>query len=279
VSAFATLAAAQPPNVAIGPGASPAGYLPLSSFGVAPIAGASDEFIANRDYPPFTYAGETYTRIGIASNGYAVVGGGTGADVDFINQSFPNPTPPNNVLAPFWTDLNPGAAGALRIGLRPIGANTWLVLDWEGVPEYSTASNTHSFQIWIGLNSNTPSGQDISFTYGPNTGNGDLGFATVGAENRFGNRGGNSYYNGTGTLPVNGAQLRVTGTPPVAGEKRVVTYAAQGATLGDWVNYAELTSDQFQGTNFARAAGVVYAPYKSYFPYVKYQTATPYATE
>ena len=43
VSAFATLAAAQPPDVAIGPGTSPAGYLPLSGFGVAPIAGVGDE--------------------------------------------------------------------------------------------------------------------------------------------------------------------------------------------------------------------------------------------
>jgi uncharacterized repeat protein (TIGR01451 family) len=279
VSAFTTtLAAAQPPNISIGPGASPAGYLPLSGFGVAPIAGVSDEFIANFTVPAFTYAGETYTRIGIVSNGYAVVGGGTGADIDFFNQSFPNPTPPNNVLAPFWTDLNPGtatgAAGALRIGTLTDGVKTWLVLDWEGVREYSTASNLHSFQIWIGLNSNTPPGQDISFTYGSNTGNGDGGLATVGAENRLGNRGGNYYYNGAGTLPVNGTQLRVTGAPPVAGGKQVITFAAQGATLGSWVNYAEATSDLFQGTNFAGAAVTVFAPNKNYAPLVRYGTLT-----
>jgi uncharacterized repeat protein (TIGR01451 family) len=276
VSAFATLAAAQPPDVSIAPGASPAGYLPLSGFGVAPIAGMGDESIANFTVSAgFTYAGETYTRIGIVSNGYAVVGGGTGADVQFINQSFPDPTPPNNVLAPFWTDLNPGAAGALRVGVLGDGTNNWLVLDWEGVREYSTASNTHSFQIWIGLNGNTPAGQGISFTYGSNTGNGDAGDLTVGAENRLGNRGGNYYYNGTGTLPVSGTQLRVTGTAPVVGEKKVVTYTAKGDTLGVWTNYAEATSDLFQGTNFAWAAGTVYAPNRNYLPLIRNGTLTP----
>ena len=132
VSVIASLDAVQPPDISIGPGMSPGGYLPLSSLGTPPINNASDEFIANFTVPAFTYAGETYTRIGIVSNGYAVVGGGTGADVDFANQSFPNTTLPNNVLAPFWTDLNPGAAGALRVGLLSVGINKWLVLDWEG---------------------------------------------------------------------------------------------------------------------------------------------------
>ena len=51
-------------------------------------------------------------------------------------------------------------------------------------------------------------------------------FLTVGAENRFGNRGGNYYYNGTGTLPTNVTQLRVTGTLGASGETRTVTYSA-----------------------------------------------------
>ena len=260
VTAFSTLAGAQPPDVAIGPGPTPAGYVPLSQFGIAPISGVGDETITNFSVPAFTYAGETYTRIGIVSNGYAVVGGGTGADVQFNNQSLPNPTAPNNVLAPFWTDMDPGTAGALRIGLLGDSTNNWIVLEWEGVREYSSAANLHSFQIWIGINGNTPVGQDISFAFGPNKGNGDGGLATVGAENKFGNRGANYYYNGTGTLPVNGTQLVVTATPAVPGEKAVISYAAQADQMGDWVNYAQLTSDLFQGTSIARAAGTTVAP-------------------
>ena len=103
-------------------------------------------------------------------------------------------------------------------------------------------------------------GQDITFAYGPNKGNGDIGYATVGAENKFGNRGANYYFDGTGTLPVDGTQLRVIATPPAPGGKAVITYAAQADQVGDWVNYAELTSVLFQGTNVARFAGTTVPP-------------------
>ncbi len=172
------LAGAQPPDVLVAPGTSPAGYLPLSLFGVTPIAGVGDETIVNYNVPGFLYGGQTYTRIGLTSNGYAVVGGGTAADVQFINQNLPNPALPNNVLAPFWTDLNPAAGGALRIASLTDGVSSWLVLDWEAVKEYS-ASLYNSFQIWILLGAV----EDISFTYGELQGNGDIGFLTVGAEN------------------------------------------------------------------------------------------------
>ena len=80
---------------------------------------------------------------------------------------------------------------------------------------------------------------------------------TVGAENKFGNRGANFYYNGTGTLPVNGTQLRVTGTPGVPGEVKTITFQAKGVRTGAWTNYAMLTSDLFQGTSVAPFAGTV----------------------
>ena len=106
-----TLAAAVAARRAIAAGNVPGGLLPLSGFGVPPVVGVGDETITNFDVPAFLFAGETYTQVGMVSNGYAVVGGGTGADVDFINQNFPNATPPNNVLAPFWTDLDPSRRG------------------------------------------------------------------------------------------------------------------------------------------------------------------------
>jgi subtilisin family serine protease len=240
------------PSVAAAPGDSPAGYLPLSAFGVAPIAGVGDETISNFNVPAFTYAGETYTRIGIVSNGYAVVGGGSGADVDFINQVLPNAQRPNNVLAPFWTDLNPGAGGALRVGVLSGGGNSWLVLDWQAVKEYSTA-NTASFQIWIGINGT----EDITYTYGPLDGDGDGGFLTVGAENSFGNRGGNYYADGVGTLPAAGTELRVTSVPGQPGETKVVSFQAAGFQTGAYTMYAELISSLLDGTSTTSFSGEV----------------------
>jgi hypothetical protein len=250
-----SVAPAQPPSVAVADdtGGSPAGYLPLSLFGIGPVAGFGDETIANFNVPAFSYGTETFTRVGITSNGYLVVGGGTSADVNFINQSLPDAAAPNNVIAPYWTDLNFASGGAVRIGTLTDGVNTWLVVDWENAPEYSTPSNRHSFQAWIRVGAV----EDITMVYGPQTGNGDGGFLTVGAENRFGNRGQNHYVDGTGTLPIAGTELRVTSTPGGPGETRTITYQAKGKAVGAWRNCAEMDSDSYYGTQTACTSGRV----------------------
>jgi subtilisin family serine protease len=246
-----------PPDVTIAsaPGSSPAGYVPLSLFGIDPVSGVTDDTLINFNVPAFTYAGNTYTRLGFASNGYVVVGGGTGADISINNQNFPNPAQPNNTLAAFWTDLNPAAAGALRIGTLTDGSDTWIVMDWAGVREFSLNKKA-SFEIWIGVNGDAHPGEDITFTYGTIEGNGDGGFLSVGAENFQGNRGQNTYFNGAGTLPSNGTELLVTGTPGSVGS-HVIRFDAKGVSKGKWVNYAVMTGDTFFGTNIARFAGEV----------------------
>jgi hypothetical protein len=125
------------------------------------------------------------------------------------------------------------------------------VLDWEAVREFGSA-NTASFQIWIGVNGV----EDISYTYGTVQGNGVGGLLTVGAENRFGNRGQNVYVNGTGTLPGPTTELRVTTTPGVA-SPRVITFNARGAKVGPWTNCAEMTGEAFVGTSTACTSGEV----------------------
>lgn len=255
VSYNGTLFGAAPPDITIAsqPGGSPAGgYLPLQLFGIAPISNIGDESIVNYNIPPFLYGGVTYTRIGITSNGYAVVGGGTAADVDFINQHLPDSTPPNNVLAPFWTDLNPAQGGALRIASLTDGVDSWIVVEWDKVVEYGTTT-ANSFQIWIGINGV----QDITFTYGTLQGVGDQGYLTVGAENSYGNRGQNYYIDGEGTLPEEGDELVVGAVPGSPGETRVITYQAKGDKTGSWQNCAELSSSNIFGVNISCVSGKV----------------------
>lgn len=251
------LAAAQPAGVAVAPGASPGGgYLPLSLFGIPPIGGVGDDTITNFNVPAFLYGGEVNSVIGVSSNGYLVIGGGSGADNSINNQNFPNTERPNNVLAPFWTDLNPGAAGAMRIGTLTDGVDTWIVVDWEAVREFS-APRLASFQVWIGVNGDAHPAQDISFAYGTIMGNGDGGFLSVGAENRFGNRGSTVYFNGAGTLPANGTQLVVTSTPGAPGGTRTITFSAVGKNKGSWTNCAEMTSNAYVGKQIACVSGTV----------------------
>jgi hypothetical protein len=245
-------------TVAIAPGSSPAGgYLPLSAFGIPPIAGVDDDTITNFNVPTFSFAGETWSALGVGSNGYLVVGGGSGPDVSINNQNFPDSSRPNNVLAGFWTDLNPGATGAIRIGTLTDGSDTWIVVDWQGVGEFSTPGNTHSFEMWIGIDSDANPVEDISYAYGSNIGTGDGGFASTGAENKFGNSGGNTYYNGTGTYPASGTQLRVTTTPGSVSSKVVTFDARAGDGTGPWTNCASLTSNAFTGTSIACASGTI----------------------
>jgi PKD repeat protein len=217
VAPNAAAAAVSCGGTTIAPGSSPAGgYLALSLFGIPPISGVGDDTTTTFSVPSYTFHSTHYTQLVVSSNGY-VQAGGSGTN-SLNNQNFPDPTAPNDTLAPFWTDLNPAAAGAVRIGTLTDGSDTWIVVDWEGVREFSTSGNVHSFQVWIGVDSDANPGQDISYAYGSNTGNGDGGFLTVGAENESGTSGGNTYFNGVGTLPSNGTQLRVSysGEPTAA---------------------------------------------------------------
>ena len=196
-------------SIADAGGTSPAGgYLPLSLFGVDPQPGYGDETITNFDVPAFKFGSETYTRIGVDSNGYAVIGGGTGQDNECcIVQTFPDPTRPNNVLAPFWTDLNLDATdggGAIRVASLTDGVNNWVILEWDGAFAYGS-SQANSFQIWIQLGDT----EGVWYTYGTLDGPTDL--LSIGAENRDGSSGVN--LSGAPTA----ADYVITTSPPKPG--------------------------------------------------------------
>ena len=260
LSASGTLFGAAPPvvNAAVDPLASPAGYLPLSLFGSSIDLGGSDESIVNVNVPAFVYAGETYSQIGVVSNGYIVVGGGTGADVDYINQPIPSANIPNNILAPYWTDLDVSKGGRVLVNTLTDGVNSWIVVEWESVPVWSDAGNTNSFQVWIGYSGF----EDISFTYGEDLSGGDGGALTVGAENKYGSSGGQIYFNGVGDIPTpsfpaGDYEVDVFSTPGTPGESYVVTYSAYGKVAGEWTNCAEMTSSLFEGTAVSCFSGEI----------------------
>ncbi|GAA4457898.1 S8 family serine peptidase [Phytohabitans houttuyneae] len=231
------LAGAVPGVPSLDPGTT-AGYIPLAAFGVAPNA-IGDEEILNFNVPPFIYGGQTYTRIGIDSNGYAVVGGGTSEDNNCCELTqIPDPARPNNVLAPFWTDLDGTNDQGIRATVLTDGVSDWLVLEWQ-VDVWGTDSNRH-FQIWIGLNGE----EDIVFAYDPAalpgapTGQ-DL---IVGAENVNGS-GGEQLP--AGTLPTE--DLRITSSAPTPGAS--VSYVVQvtGVGLGKGVVTSEMTATTVPG--------------------------------
>jgi hypothetical protein len=221
--ALSTAAHASTITITDVPGGSPGGYLPLSTFGIAPIAGVTDDGVVNYNTPNFLYAGESWNRLGFASNGFLIVGGGT--DGAFINQTLPDPTGPNNVLAPFWTDLDPTTGGALRIATLTNGAHSWIVADWQDVPLFGTDVR-NSFQVWIGYNGF----EDIWFLYGAT---GSPSSLTVGAEDKNGAFGTNYFVNGVGTRPGPTSQLHIsTSATPVPEPETFALLALGLATVG-----------------------------------------------
>ncbi|MFI9556111.1 S8 family serine peptidase [Nonomuraea endophytica] len=217
-----TLAARQPDRPGIAPGTSPAGYLPLSDFGITPIA-VGDEQALNFTVPPYVYAGKTYNRIGIVSNGYSVAGGTNGSeDISFTPQTLPDPARPNNVLASYWTDLDGTGAPGIYAATLTDGVSTWLVLEWRVNLFGTTAQKV--FQQWIGVNGT----EDISFTYDPANLPGDppAGYGlTVGAENDEGTAGGQIAGPPT-------TDLRVTSTPGAPGGTLTYTMKVKGVVNG-----------------------------------------------
>ncbi|MDX6481373.1 MAG: hypothetical protein QOG85_1883 [Gaiellaceae bacterium] len=235
------------------------GYLSTALLGISPIAGVGDDTISNFNVPTFYYGGEPYTRIGVVSNGYVVVGGGDSGDIVFSPQHFPNAARPNNTIAPLWTDLNPSAGGAIRISVLSADANNgWIVVDWDGVKNFGNAT-THSFEIWIKIQKGAsvgPASEGITFSYGPNptfpgdgpglgnAGSGDPDSGqNWGAENRDGTSGIN-----IPSAPANGSEYEVVMGDPVPGGSVTIPFDIFGGEVGTWHSDAKLTSDRTPGT-------------------------------
>ncbi|MFJ2029539.1 S8 family serine peptidase [Streptosporangium sp. NPDC087985] len=237
-TAKTTLTAKQPDRPSIAPGTGPAPYLPLDAFGIAPTP-IGDEQALNYTVPAFVYAGKTYTRLGIVSNGYTIPGGTSGsADIDYEPQTLPDPARPNNVLATYWTDLDGTGAPGVYVATLTDGVDTWLVVEWRVNP-YGTR-NTKVFQQWIGLNGT----EDITYTYNPSRlpGNPPAGYGlTVGAENSDGTAG--SQITGPPTQ-----DLRVTSTPGAPGGTLTYTMKVKGVSKGTGTVTTSTSTPQVKGT-------------------------------
>ncbi|GAB2574574.1 S8 family serine peptidase [Kribbella endophytica] len=214
----ATLAGREPDRPVIAPG-SLFGYIPLDTFATPTPIG--DEESLNFNVPGFQFAGQTYTRIGVTSNGYSVAGGTSGPeDVQFTPQTLPDPARPNNVLAPYWTDLDGTGAPGVFATLLTDGVATWIVVEWR-VNLFGT--NTQKvFQQWIGVNGV----EDITYSYNGQLGDPGPAYGlTVGAENR----------EGTGGSQITGPpteDYRITSTPGAPGGSMTYSMNIKGVQKG-----------------------------------------------
>jgi hypothetical protein len=219
------------------------GFVDLGAapFNIAPQP-LNDEEAVNLNVGAFKYGGKTFNRIGVVSDGYVVVGGAdSAADISFEPQHLPNPAPPNNVLAPFWTDLN---GGNYRAGVLTNGVGNWLVIQIEGNIYGTTFAK--GMQVWLQLGDT----EQVSYEFddatltSTDTNGQDV---TTGAENASGTAG--DQIDG---LPQ--GSLAVTTTPGEPGESLTYTVTVLGKQVGTGILTTTMVSDIVAGTTIVQNA-------------------------
>jgi hypothetical protein len=232
------LAGAIPATPSIAP-ATLHGYVPLDGFPDTLVAPIGDEEFVKFNVPAFTYNGTSYDAVSINSNGYLVPGGNATAEDDncCTLTGIPDPARPNNVLAPFWTDLDGSGAPGLMVNILTDGTNDWTVVEWR-VNVFGTSSQ-RVFQIWLGVGTV----QDVSFSYNVSTITDPGQPFQVGAENINGT-GGQGLP--TGQLPT--GDLRVTSTAAVPGGSTSYTVTPLGIFPGGGKVTTSVNSPLVPGT-------------------------------
>ena len=234
------LAGAVPGSVDVRPGAPWEGFISLSTYYPAiTCAGSCDDRFFVVDVPAgILFNGVSYTQISLSSNGFVQLGAGTSSWPQ--NRNMPDPTPPNNVLAPFWTDLHPLGTDGLGGGKMYLGyltypsGRTWIVAEWNDVlVKGSTARQT--FQVWMQVGGRI---EDIVYSYVKVQGAGAFGQLTIGAESANGALGEPYYYNGAGILPAANSNLMVSSPQASPGGTHAITFQAIGRASGPYTNCA-----------------------------------------
>jgi hypothetical protein len=139
--------------------------------------------------------GQTYSTVIWSTNGTLELGQESGDCASATNRDMPNSLAPNNLLAPWWGDLDLTSGGEWYTARLNCGIPC-RVFEWENVPRFDDPATTTTFQIWF-----LEGTDEVWFSYGDFSGD-TTGYSwTIGAENVDGTAGDTYYYNGAGTIP------------------------------------------------------------------------------
>jgi hypothetical protein len=131
----------------------------------------------------FNFYGNTFNSVNVCSNGWVSF---TSTATTYTNVTIPNSAEPNNMIAPYWDDLDPSSSPSGAIWYYRDTANSRFIVSYVNIENYSSTT-TNTFQILI-----YESGK-IVFQY--NTMNGSKTSCTVGIENATGSVGSLVNYN------------------------------------------------------------------------------------
>lgn len=231
----------------------PFGYVPMSNFADpfgCPEDNCDDGGVI-LDVPSFKYNGQMYNQVIWSVNGTLQAGSEGGQAVSASTQHLPDTTPPNNLMAPFWADLNMGVNGdgaEWYVAVLNAGSDQYTVYEWNNIPLFGDSDTRYTFQIWI---QNGDSG-NIWFVYdridNPAPANG----VSIGVENATGRVGASYFNNGTGTEPAAGTDLMVE---TLQGGSAVINFQAEVGRckkrLNPIVNSAVISNGEITDTAIA----------------------------
>jgi subtilisin family serine protease len=173
-------------------------YQWIDPSGMTALSLSNDDVSPVQSLPfTFRFYGFDYTQLYVGANG--LIGFANQNLSTPVNTDLPDAATPNNILCPFWDDLNPGAGGSVRIGTAGSAPNRKLVIAWVDVPYAANPPANFTFQVVLeeGTHQIQFHYQNVASGRGP----GDQGkSATVGLENASGTVAARYSYNGSTLL-------------------------------------------------------------------------------
>lgn len=179
------------------------------------------------------FYGTTFNSMRVSSNGWLSF---TSSSTAYSNQPLPNAGAPENLIAPFWDDLNPG--GVARIYFQSFGSRA--IVQWHQVPRYSEAGSSMTFQAIVDASGS------VTFQYLSLVGT--VNSATVGIQNGTRTTGLTTAFNQA--YLANGLAVRYTQLPqwltvsPTSGRLR----AGESMPLNVHLDAARLEGGTYPGT-------------------------------
>jgi hypothetical protein len=176
------------------------GWVDISGDGIVPGSGDDSNYGPFNLEFPFSFYGNVFTGVRIGTNGFLTF---TSTVTAVTNQGIPNSSEPNNLIAPFWDDLDPSSGGTLLYRSEP----TRFIVQWQDVPRWQSGGGGAPETFQVILNSDG----SIVFQYEDIQ---DFNSSTVGIENASGNDGLEVAFNSP-TYLHNGLAIRLATAPPL----------------------------------------------------------------
>ncbi|MFA7331365.1 MAG: T9SS type A sorting domain-containing protein [Candidatus Delongbacteria bacterium] len=212
----------------------------------------------------FPFYDQAYTDVFVASNGFLTFGVGAGS---LSNQNLPTASTPNNLIALFWDDLDPGD-GVGTIHYLADAANGRFIVQYTGVPDYPGPSSPPNTFQGILYDDGRIVIQYLDIQ-------GDRTSATVGIENSTGTIGLTANYNNAGmTIENNKAVQFFISEDDITGPQ--ITHVPLGNTdLAGGANSYVVNADLVDSQSGVGGATVYYQVNGGTFASVPMTAGTP----